>query len=254
MCQRGALHGARPSGVRPRRKHPSPSGVIRLNIRVPRPSLLTCVTWRPQERSAPPAKSSSVAAARGKSKPKRRSRRPLGECEVDRRRAGDLPLYPHVLRRGVSDSVGEHDPHAARRRLAVRQQARVRPAHSVHEVNLPGYTDPKRGDVVVFVSPLQPDEAASGNDPTPTLVKRLVGMPGDTLYMRDGLLYVNGIAQRQGFAAANNREGRSRRPIEPAVRLADIARARELALRSARPRSRRTTTGARSSFRPGTTS
>ena len=28
-------------------------------------------------------------------------------------------------------------------------------------------------------------------------------MPGDTLYMRDGVLYLNGIAQRQGFAAKN---------------------------------------------------
>ena len=66
-------------------------------------------------------------------------------------------------------------------------------------INLPGYTDPKRGDVVVFESPFQPDEAARGQDPTPTLVKRLVGMPGDTLYMREGLLYVNGEAQRQGW-------------------------------------------------------
>jgi signal peptidase I len=68
-------------------------------------------------------------------------------------------------------------------------------------INLPGYRDPQRGDVVVFVSPYQPDEAARGEDPTPTLVKRLVGMPGDTLHMRDGLLHVNGEPQRQGYAA-----------------------------------------------------
>jgi signal peptidase I len=49
--------------------------------------------------------------------------------------------------------------------------------------NLPGYDTPQRGDVVVFVSPYQSDMAANGEDPTPTLVKRLVGMPGDTLYM-----------------------------------------------------------------------
>jgi signal peptidase I len=67
---------------------------------------------------------------------------------------------------------------------------------------LPGYSDPKKGDVVVFVSPYQPDEAARGADPTPTLVKRLVGMPGDTLHMRDGLLHVNGSPQRQGYAPA----------------------------------------------------
>jgi signal peptidase I len=67
--------------------------------------------------------------------------------------------------------------------------------------SLPPYREPKRGDVVVFVSPYQGDEAAQGRDPTPTLVKRLVGTPGDTLYMRNALLYVNGIAQRQGFGA-----------------------------------------------------
>ena len=74
-------------------------------------------------------------------------------------------------------------------------------------VNLPGYADPRRGDVVVFVSPFQHDLAQQGEDPTPTLVKRLVGMPGDTLYMREGLLHVNGLPQRQGFAAATNPKG-----------------------------------------------
>jgi len=67
--------------------------------------------------------------------------------------------------------------------------------------HLPSIREPKRGDVVVFVSPYQPDEAAAGNDPTPTLVKRMVGEPGDTLYMRQAVLYVNGIAQRQGYGA-----------------------------------------------------
>jgi signal peptidase I len=75
------------------------------------------------------------------------------------------------------------------------------------DVRLPGYREPRRGDVAVFESPPQPDEAAIGNDPTPTLVKRLVGMPGDTLYMRRGLLHVNGLPQRQGFAAASNPVG-----------------------------------------------
>jgi signal peptidase I len=71
-------------------------------------------------------------------------------------------------------------------------------------VTLPGYSDPSRGDIVVFESPYQADEAARGLDPQPTLVKRLVGTPGDTLVMRDGLLRVNGVPQPQGFAAADN--------------------------------------------------
>lgn len=70
--------------------------------------------------------------------------------------------------------------------------------------HLPGYRSPDHGDVVVFVSPYQADEAERGLDPTPTLVKRLVGLPGDTLYMRDGLLYRNGVPQPQGSAAAIN--------------------------------------------------
>jgi signal peptidase I len=71
-------------------------------------------------------------------------------------------------------------------------------------INLPGYADPARGDIVVFVSPPQVDQP---EDPTPTLVKRLIGMPGDTLYMRGGVLYLNGIAQRQGFGASENPKG-----------------------------------------------
>ncbi|MFN8571356.1 MAG: signal peptidase I [Gemmatimonadaceae bacterium] len=65
-------------------------------------------------------------------------------------------------------------------------------------INLPGYTEPKRYDVVVFKSPNQIDQP---EDPNPTLVKRLIGMPGDTIYMRDAKLYVNGLEQRQGYGA-----------------------------------------------------
>ena len=71
------------------------------------------------------------------------------------------------------------------------------------DANLPGYADPRRGEVVVFESPYQADEAAVGADPQPTLVKRLVGVGGDTIYMRAGQLFINGIAQRQGYAAAS---------------------------------------------------
>jgi signal peptidase I len=39
------------------------------------------------------------------------------------------------------------------------------------------------------------------------LVKRLVGTPGDTMYMRAGMLYRNGLEQRQGFGAAQNWKG-----------------------------------------------
>ncbi len=78
--------------------------------------------------------------------------------------------------------------------------------------HLPSFSEPKRGEVVVFVSPYQADEAEIGNDPTPTLVKRMVGMSGDTLYMRAGLLYVNGVAQRQGFGIVSKPTAQSGQP------------------------------------------
>ena len=79
--------------------------------------------------------------------------------------------------------------------------------------HLPSFSEPKRGEVIVFVSPYQADEAGRGDDPTPTLVKRMVGMPGDTLYMRAGLLYVNGVAQRLGFGIVSKP---SERGVQPA--------------------------------------
>jgi signal peptidase I len=74
-------------------------------------------------------------------------------------------------------------------------------------INLPGYAQPQRGEVVVFESPYQADEAERGEDPTPTLVKRLVGMPGDTIYMRDAVLYVDGVAQRLGYTSPEQTKG-----------------------------------------------
>jgi signal peptidase I len=60
--------------------------------------------------------------------------------------------------------------------------------------SLPGYARPKRGDVTVFVSPPQDVRIRISPDQiTPMLVKRIVGVGGDTLLMRHGLLTVNGI-------------------------------------------------------------
>mgnify|MGYP002778235432 CR=1 FL=1 len=60
----------------------------------------------------------------------------------------------------------------------------------VLQKKLPGFTAPKRSDVVVFLPP---------HDPTKNYVKRLVGMPGDTLEMRDKVLFLNGIPQVEPY-------------------------------------------------------
>jgi signal peptidase I len=55
---------------------------------------------------------------------------------------------------------------------------------------LPRVEAPARGDVVVFQWP---------SDPRKNFVKRLVGLPGDTLAMRGGVLYVNGAPQDERY-------------------------------------------------------
>ena len=63
------------------------------------------------------------------------------------------------------------------------------------------YREPKRGDIVVFLKPVyQPGIDATDADGTPQytpLVKRLIGVPGDHIQLRDGVVYINGVAQPQ---------------------------------------------------------
>ena len=57
------------------------------------------------------------------------------------------------------------------------------------QYRLPGYTEPRHGDVVVF----------RAQHDTLDVIKRLVGMPGDTLEMRSGELYRNGVKQVEPY-------------------------------------------------------
>src|SRR5216117_2185043 len=56
------------------------------------------------------------------------------------------------------------------------------PTGSMTHTRLPAFGTPQRGDVVVFPFPRNPDQ---------TFVKRVVGVPGDTVAMRDGQMIVN---------------------------------------------------------------
>jgi signal peptidase I len=57
------------------------------------------------------------------------------------------------------------------------------------------YREPKRGDVVVFLKPVADPDPVDGSPTYPFLVKRLIGVPGDHIHLRDGIVILNGVAQ-----------------------------------------------------------
>ena len=54
------------------------------------------------------------------------------------------------------------------------------------------FSEPERGDIVLFKDP------AGGKD---DLIKRVIGIPGDTVAIRDGTLYLNGDPQDEPYIA-----------------------------------------------------
>jgi len=71
------------------------------------------------------------------------------------------------------------------------------------QLNIPGYSQPNRGEIIVFDPPHEDDLM---------LVKRLIGMPGDTLEMRGKTLYRNGEAQVEPYAVHSDDGGDDRHP------------------------------------------
>jgi signal peptidase I len=53
------------------------------------------------------------------------------------------------------------------------------------------FSEPKRGDIVIF-------DGVEGEEDQ-TLIKRVVGVAGDTIQVRDGTLYVNGEPQEEPY-------------------------------------------------------
>lgn len=66
------------------------------------------------------------------------------------------------------------------------------------DVDLPSFGEPRRGDVIVFLPPHEPDK---------NYVKRLVGVSGDTLQMRDKILFLNGAPQPEPYVRHSDSGG-----------------------------------------------
>jgi signal peptidase I len=67
------------------------------------------------------------------------------------------------------------------------------------DLRLPGVREPARGDVVVFRAARSPQGHVAPADrrrdlPAEDFIKRIVGVPGDVIEVRRGVLHVNGVA------------------------------------------------------------
>ncbi len=71
-------------------------------------------------------------------------------------------------------------------------------------IRIPGYSEPHRGDVLVFDPPHEEDMK---------LVKRLIGLPGDTLEMRDKVVYINGRSLDEPYTIHGGNGGNFTDPI-----------------------------------------
>ena len=71
------------------------------------------------------------------------------------------------------------------------------------ELALGSWHDPERGDVVVFHPPHEPHR---------NYVKRVVGIPGDTLEMRDKGLFLNGAHLEEAYARYVDERGDTEHP------------------------------------------
>lgn len=62
------------------------------------------------------------------------------------------------------------------------------------------YRPVKRGDIIVFYKP-------NSETPDMFLVKRAIGIPGDRIHLRDGVVFLNGVQQNEPFAAKPQADG-----------------------------------------------
>lgn len=60
------------------------------------------------------------------------------------------------------------------------------------------YREIRRGDIIVFLKPGEPDLY---------LVKRAIALPGDRIHLRNGIVYLNGVAQNEPQARKPSDDG-----------------------------------------------
>ncbi len=93
-----------------------------------------------------------------------------------------------VIKKAIRENITEafHIPAAA-------MYPSLLPGDFILVNKLPNDREPKRGDIVVFHSP---------SDAHRTLIKRVVGLSGESIEVKDNALYINNTKQSEDYAAA----------------------------------------------------
>lgn len=102
---------------------------------------------------------------------------------------------------------------------------RITLAPPTHWAPFVHYRNVRRGDIIVFFKPGEPDLY---------LVKRVIGVPGDHIHLRNGIVYLNGVAQNEPQAdkptPANYFPYRDDFPAVPPSEASDVTASWALAL------------------------
>ena len=89
---------------------------------------------------------------------------------------------------------------------------RITLATAANWMPLVHYREPQRGDIVVFRKPVE--DLVNGQPEHSILVKRLIGLPGDRIHLRDGIVILNGVAQIEPYAQPTTPENHADFPDE----------------------------------------
>ena len=76
------------------------------------------------------------------------------------------------------------------------------------------FGEPQRGDIIVFKSDLYDDSGKQKN-----LIKRIIGLPGDTVEIKEGDVYINGELLQEEYVAEQGLSGEMEAVTVPAGRL-----------------------------------
>jgi signal peptidase I len=67
------------------------------------------------------------------------------------------------------------------------------------------FRDPKRGEIIVFKTP-GPNPVCNDGHPGETFVKRLIGLPGETVSEKNGYIFINGHPLEEPYVQAERRD------------------------------------------------